>query len=329
MTDQTALEAHVESGRAKVEALLRRVASNPDVRADRATTHLLAAGGKRMRPTLVMVTALLGPNPECDDVVTTGAVMELTHVASLYHDDVMDDATMRRGVPAAQEIFGNRVAIMAGDILFATASELVAELGPRAVRSHALTFVRLCMGQLHEGMGPAAGESRRDHYLSVLSDKTASLIAESAQEGVYAAGGSAEDAAQVARYGEKVGVAFQLADDYLDIMFDGANTGKTPGTDLREGVDTMPTILLREHEADGTLDAAGQHALAGIAAGVQEDAALAEVVDALRQSAVMGETLALAKEWAREGIDALDGLHNQPVREALVEFARHSVERSA
>ncbi len=314
----------------KVEAQLQQLVEMGDLRIDPATSHLAVAGGKRLRPALVLLTAELGPDPEAQAVFDSAVAVELTHLASLYHDDVMDDAPMRRGVASVQQLFGNSVAILAGDILFARASTIVAGLGPRAVQMHATMFERLCTGQLHETVGVAPGESPKEHYLSVLADKTGSLIAASARYGVVSSGASEELAEVVANYGERVGVAFQLADDVIDVMSDGATTGKTPGTDLREGVDTMPTLLLKEQREAGTLDELGERILDLLEnSDLSSDANLAEVVGMLRQHPVVAQTQQMAQEWVDAGIEFLKDLPEGDVREALVEYAQLAVNRNA
>ena len=324
------LAGHLTDRMALVEARLNDEVRVGDTRLDRATSHLVEAGGKRLRPALVLLTAELGPHPEADEVIESAVAVELTHLASLYHDDVMDDAPVRRGVPSAQHVFGNSVAILSGDVLFARASRIVAGLGPRAVALHATTFERLCTGQLHETMGVADGESPKDHYVSVLADKTGSLIAASARYGVISAGASEELAEHLADFGEKVGVAFQLADDVIDIMSDGDTTGKTPGTDLREGVDTMPTLLLREQREAGTIDPEGTEILDRLEnADLSTDEALSELVVLLRQHPVIEETRAMAEDWMEAGIALLDVVPEGDIKDALIEYARAAVNRIA
>src|SRR5699024_7582473 len=194
------------------------------------------------------------------------------------HDDVMDSADMRRGAQAVHEVWGNTVAILTGDLLLARASRVVAQLGPEAVRIQAETFERLCLGQLHETLGPAEGEDAIAHYLQVLADKSGSLIAAAARYGVMFSGGEETHAATLERYGEKVGVAFQLADDVIDLASDAQTTGKTPGTDLREGVATMPVLLLRDQAEAGEIDEAGAQILDALDGDLSSDAALADVL---------------------------------------------------
>ncbi len=208
-------------------------------------------------------------------------VVELTHLATLYHDDVMDSAPTRRGAPAAHEVWGNSVAILTGDLLFARASAVVAGLGPQAVRIQAETFERLCLGQLHETVGPGEDDDAIEFYLQVLADKTGSLIATSARFGAMFAGCEPTVVQQVTRYGELAGVAFQLADDVIDLRSDAATTGKTPGTDLREGVATMPVLLLRRRVAAGGSEA-DVSLLEAIDSDLSDDAALADVVGRAR-----------------------------------------------
>ncbi len=257
--------------------------------------------------------------------------MELTHLASLYHDDVMDEAPLRRGVPAAHRNYGNSAAIMAGDILFSRASSMMADLGARAVKDYAETFRRLCTGQLLETVGRTHGVSPRAHYLEVLAGKTGSLIAASAREGVFAAAGNLEAeyapvAARVQEFGENVGIAFQIADDYIDVVSE--ETGKEQGTDLRESVDTMPTILLRERAAAGILDDDGRAILAELDRGELAGQRLDNVLEALRNHSVMEETRALAEEWAVRAVAAIADLENTAVREALTQYARSVVDRT-
>lgn len=313
---------------ARVEEALRAVVHDGDMRIDAVTSHLAHAGGKRIRPALTLLTSYLGPDPENTDVEKSALVVELTHLATLYHDDVMDDAPMRRGVPSAQSRYSNTAAILAGDILFARASMLVAELGPTAVHLHAQTFERLCRGQLFETLGPADGADRIEHYLKVLADKTGSLIAASARYGVLSAGGASELAETVSAYGEAVGVAFQLADDVIDVLSTGEVTGKTPGTDLREGVVTMPILLLDRRRAQGTLDGEGERILHAFESGeLADDAVLASVIAALNTHPVLEETQDLAREWADRAISALEPLPGGEVKDALRDFAQLTVER--
>lgn len=297
--------------------------------ADVTGRYLLAAGGKRVRPVLALLTAQLGDG-NTDDVILAAQAIEITHVASLYHDDVMDDAPSRRGVPSAQNVWGNSVAILTGDLLFARASKLGAKLGERILALQAETFERLCLGQLHETIGPRADEDPIDHYIQVLADKTGSLIAAAAQVGVIFSNAPQEYRAPVAAFGEKIGVAFQLIDDVIDLAAEMDDTGKTPGTDLRAGVATLPLLFLRRL---AKTDSSAAHLLERIERDVTsannvDDAEVTAAIAELRDHPVTADTLAEAHRWSREAVEALAPLPDGPVKKALTRFAETIVERS-
>lgn len=295
---------------------------------DDAARHLIEAGGKRLRPVLVILSAQFGDG--VDERVRQAAVAtELTHLASLYHDDVMDSAPLRRGAPSAHEVWGNSVAILVGDLLFARASQLVAELGPQAVRIQADAFERLVLGQLNETLGPREGEDPIEHYLGVLADKTGSLIAASAHYGALFAGATHQAVEAAVEYAEKVGIAFQLADDVIDLVSDADTTGKTPGTDLREGVATMPVLLLRDQEESGEIDEAGAQILTLLEGDLSEDAPLEEVLSLLVAHPVLDETREMARQCAKDAMAELEILPETPARRALEQFAHLLVDRLA
>jgi len=322
-----ALDAVLQPRLELVEERLRDAVAQSDALADATSRHLVNAGGKRLRPALVLLTAHLGDGAR-PEVLDAAVVVELTHLATLYHDDVMDSAPTRRGVTSAHEVWGNSVAILTGDLLFARASSVVAGLGPQAVRIQAETFERLCLGQLHETVGPSAGDDPVDFYLQVLADKTGSLIATSARFGAMFAGCAPDVVNQVTRYGELAGVAFQLADDVIDVRSDAATTGKTPGTDLREGVATMPVLLLRRRVATGGSDE-DRALLDAIDGDLSDDAVLADTVGRLATHPVVDETAALAAQWSARAVEAIANLPEGDVKASLVAFADALVARAA
>jgi heptaprenyl diphosphate synthase len=313
---------------ALVEERLRDAVTQADSLVDDASRHLVNAGGKRLRPLLTLLAAELGDGSR-REVLDAAVVVELTHLATLYHDDVMDSAPLRRGAPAAHEVWGNQVAILTGDLLFARASATVAGLGPEAVRIQATTFERLCLGQLHETIGPRPGEDPVAHYRQVLADKTASLIATSARFGAMFAGCAPDVVSTVMRFGEKIGVAFQLADDVIDLTSDGATTGKTPGTDLRERVPTMPVLLLRELAAGPAGSAADRELVALLDSDLSSDSSLAQAVAVLRRHEVVGRTRQQATVLAHEAVAELDPLPDGAAKDALVSFAAALVDRAS
>ena len=327
LVGQGGLDEALQQRLALVEERLRDAVSQSDRLADATSRHLVNAGGKRLRPALALLAAHLG-DASRPEVVDAAVVVELTHLATLYHDDVMDSAPTRRGAPAAHEVWGNSVAILTGDLLFARASAVVADLGPQAVRIQAQTFERLCLGQLHETVGPSPEDDPVEFYLQVLADKTGSLIATSARFGAMFAGCTPAVVQQVTRYGELAGVAFQLADDVIDVRSDATTTGKTPGTDLREAVATMPVLLLRRRVAAG-----GSHEdaelLAAIDGDLSDDAVLADVVARLGAHPVVDETAALAAQWAARAKEAIATLPEGDVKASLIDFAQSLVARTA
>ncbi|TPW74130.1 polyprenyl synthetase family protein [Schumannella soli] len=321
--------AAIEDGLEKVEHGLAEQFGYADALADTTSRYLFEAGGKRIRPTLALLTAQLGEGTT-DDVLTGAKAVEITHLASLYHDDVMDDADLRRGVPSAQTVWGNSVAILTGDLLFARAAALVAELGTETVRLQALTFERLCLGQLHETVGPQGDEDAVAHYIQVLADKTGSLIAAAAEIGVLHSGAPQHYRSAVTEFGERIGVAFQLIDDVIDLSAETGKTGKSAGTDLRAGVSTLPLLYLRR---EAPTDAASAELLARIEQSAADDSdaggvAFAAAIAELRDHRVTAQTRAEAQRWADDAVAALAPLPEGPVKKALTKFAEAVVTRS-
>jgi heptaprenyl diphosphate synthase len=329
-SEERQFAADIENGLEVVEQGLVEQVRFADEIADVTTRYLLDAGGKRVRPVLALLTAQLGSGSN-DDVITAAQAVEITHLASLYHDDVMDEAELRRGVPSAQTVWGNSVAILTGDLLFARASKLIASLGERALTIQADTFERLCLGQLHETLGPQPGDDPIEHYLSVLSDKTGSLISLAGLVGVIFSDAPEEYREPVQQFGERIGVAFQLVDDVIDLSGAIEKTGKAAGTDLRAGVPTLPLLYLRRRAGS---DAASAELLARLERDIEQstDEAVhpdfAAAVAELRHHAVTDDTLAEARRWADRAVEALEPLPDGPVKKALTRFAQAIVERS-
>lgn len=319
----------VEKGLIEVDATLEKELRVTDALADATSRYLFDAGGKRVRPMLALLTSQLGDGAT-SDVVEAATALELTHLGSLYHDDVMDEADRRRGVPSAHAVWGNNVAILTGDLLFSRASQIMSRLGDRATRIQADTFERLVLGQMHETVGAQPGDDPVAFYLQVLADKTGSLIAAAAQSGVIFSGADPAYEEPMVVFGEKAGVAFQLLDDVIDLSADPGETGKVPGTDLRAGVPTMPYLLLGEQA-----DAASRTLRDRIDDGVRliADGADPSILDValteLRDHPATQQTLDLAHTWSDEAIAALAPLPDGPVREALSRFAEAVADRSS
>lgn len=325
----TRLAGVIESGLDQVEARLAKELRVTDPVADAASRYLYEAGGKRVRPVLTLLSAQFGEGVT-DTVVEVASALEITHLGSLYHDDVMDAADRRRGVPAAHEVWGNSVAILTGDLLFSRASQMMAHLGDRAIRLQADTFERLVLGQMHETVGPGEGDDPIEFYLQVLADKTGSLIAAATQSGVIFSNGPAEYEEPLRIYGEKVGVAFQLLDDVLDLSASPDKTGKVPGTDLVQGVPTMPYLLLRDRTdaASQTLAERIDEAVTRVGEG-EPTSLLERPLSELREHEVTAETTRLARSWTSDAIAALEPVEAGTVRDTLTRLAQTLADRSS
>jgi heptaprenyl diphosphate synthase len=317
-----AFEAEIAERAAAVETALRDVVKSDNPLLHEASRHLVDAGGKRFRPLLVLLGAHFG-NPDAPGVVPAALVVELTHLGTLYHDDVMDEAALRRGAPSANSRWDNTVAILTGDFLFARASDIVADLGPEVVRIQARTFERLVTGQIKETLGPREGDDPLTHYMTVVAEKTGSLIATSARFGAMLSGAPEGVADLLTQFGERIGVAFQLADDVLDVASDSTDSGKTPGTDLREGVPTLPVL-----HALASTDPADARLRSLLSRPLTDDAEHAEALALLRIHPAMAGARADARRWAADARSVLDPLPDIPAKRALVSLCDAAVSRT-
>ncbi|HEV2255583.1 MAG TPA: polyprenyl synthetase family protein [Streptosporangiaceae bacterium] len=311
----SALAAEVLDDLARVEASLLQTSHPGDELFAEASRHSIAAGGKRFRALLVLLAAQFG-DPNDPRVIQAAVAIELTHLATLFHDDVMDEAEVRRGHPSVNSRWSNSVAILTGDFLFAQASLILAGLGPEAVRIQAETFNRLVAGQLSETIGPRPGQDPLDHYMHVITEKTGSLIATSGQFGALFSGAPAEVAARIAVACEQLGVAWQLSDDVIDIASDSAQSGKTPGTDLRQGVRTLPVLYALRSTAHSDADRRLHELLDG--ADLTDDALLAQTLALLRAHPALAESRAHVLSWAQDARNEIMALPDVPARAAFL-----------
>ena len=317
------LEAQLISQMADVEALLRSHTRSEYPFVDETAHHLVAAGGKRLRPLLTLLTAQYG-DPTRDGIIAAAVACEITHLATLYHDDVMDEAPLRRGVESANMRWGNTIAILTGDFLFAKSSDLLADLGPAAVRLQARTFERLVIGQIMETQGPQNGEDPLSHYMRVVGDKTGSLIATSARFGSMLSGAPREITETLTKFGEQIGIAFQLADDVIDIASESNESGKTPGTDLREGVLTLVTLNVI---ASGKGEDAELQRL--LSAPIHDEETVQQVLRALRNHDGLNQAREQLSQVAKEARVALGPLPVNPATGALFSLCDAVIDRSA
>jgi heptaprenyl diphosphate synthase len=316
------LERQLSQGVERVESLLSSHIQGDYPLVVETSRHLVEAGGKRFRPLITLIASHFG-NGQSQEVIEAAVVCELTHVATLYHDDVIDEAPLRRGVESANNRWGNTVAILTGDYLFSKASDLLADLGPEAVRLQAKTFERLVIGQIQETQGPNSGTDPLQHYLQVVADKTGSLIATSARFGAMLAGADQTHIETITSFGEKIGIAFQLADDVIDIASDTSQSGKTPGTDLKEGVPTLVTLQIMRSKRPEDVE------LKKLLSAPMDDATVARVIPQLRQHQALKDARTQLHILADEAKSLLTTLPVGPARSALENLCHAIVERSS
>jgi heptaprenyl diphosphate synthase len=318
------LEVSLREGMAAVEVALHEAVKSDFPFVAETSRHLVEAGGKRFRPLLVLLAAQLG-DPSAPGVVPAAVVVELTHLATLYHDDVMDEASLRRGAVSANARWDTTVAILTGDFLFARASDILADLGPEAVRLQARTFERLVTGQIRETVGPSEADDPVEHYLAVVADKTGSLIATSGRFGAMLSGADDAVVDVMTRFGERIGTAFQLSDDILDVTSDSTASGKVPGTDLREGVPTLPVLHMRR---TSSRDPADQRLLALLDSDLTDDALHAEALALLRAHPAMQAASDDLRRVADDARSVLAPLPAGPIRAALESLCDSVVTRT-
>jgi heptaprenyl diphosphate synthase len=317
------LEADLSLGMQGVEELLREHIKGEYPLVEETSRHLVAAGGKRLRPLLTLIASHFGDSTR-KEIIPAAVVCELTHLATLYHDDVMDEAPLRRGVESANNRWGNTIAILTGDYLFSKASDLLADLGPEAVRLQARTFERLVIGQIMETQGPQNGEDPLSHYMRVVGDKTGSLIATSARFGSMLSGAPHEITETLTKFGEQIGIAFQLADDVIDIASESNQSGKTPGTDLREGVLTLVTLNVM---ASGKGEDVELQRL--LSAPIHDEDTVQQVLRALRNHDGLNQAREQLSQVAKEARVALGPLPVNPATGALFSLCDAVIDRSA
>ncbi len=283
----------------RTEEALRTAARSDDQLLGEVAGHLLGAGGKRLRPALTLgaAYAVSGARPADDDVVTGAVSVELVHLGSLYHDDVIDEAETRRGVPSVNARWNNIVAILAGDFLLARASDLAASLGADVAGLLARTIGELCRGQvleLNHLFDPGRSE---EAYMSAIAGKTAALFATSCRIGGMVSGLPAPGLDALDRFGHHLGMCFQIVDDILDTTSSSDDLGKPAGNDLLEGVYTLPVI----YAADGL------PALRDLLGSRLDDATLARVLEMVRSGGAVGEATGVARDHATKAVEALRG----------------------
>ena len=308
-----ALADRLTSRLALVEEALRDAVAHADALAHDASRHLVDAGGKRLRPLLTLLVSELGDGAR-REVIDAAVVVELTHLATLYHDDVMDEAVVRRTVDSVNARWGNLKAILAGDFLLARASELAAGLGVEVAGLLAATIGRLCEGQVLELRHAYDLDRSEESYLRAIEGKTASLLASSCRIGGIVADLPREHTDALTEFGRSYGMAFQLVDDVLDLVAPEAVLGKPAGHDLEEGVYTLPVILTLSSDRGPELaELLRRDRLAdGTDVPALDTAARDRAIEIVRDGSGIDATIARAREFADQGRAALDRLPASP-----------------
>lgn len=316
------LNSRIFAGLSSVEGLLEEELSQGEGFLVDKVAHLAKAGGKRFRPLMALLASQYGPAAGGPDVIRAAAVVEITHLATLYHDDVMDEAELRRGVESANARWGNSVAILAGDILLAHASRIMSELGTATVAHFAETFGDLVTGQMRETVGPR-GADPIEHYTQVIREKTGVLIASAGYLGALHGQATEEHTDALRELGYAIGMVFQIVDDIIDIFSDPEESGKTPGTDLREGVFTLPVLHALAEDTE-----VGEE-LRGLLTGPlgEDDAAVARALDLLGRSTGRERALADIHHYLAEAERQLKRLPDNEVTRALRQLAQYTVRR--
>ncbi|MGW4081070.1 polyprenyl synthetase family protein [Streptomyces asiaticus] len=344
-----ALTARLERGMDASEEWLRALAAGAqDPRVAEVAGHLFGPGGKRLRPLLALVGAEFGDrapsrtgpyaadpsrtdpyvtdpyaaDPSSTDpyatdpsrAVEAAALAELVHVASLYHDDVMDQAHTRRGVPSVNARWGNTTAVLAGNWLLSKAAQLAAELGPETIRLQSKVTNRLIMGQIRELVGPSDEDDPLSHYFTVVAGKSAALISMALQLGAVRTGAPEHVVQTLAEYGEHLGIAFQISDDILDITSTSEVSGKEQGKDLAIGVASLPVLLAL---ADERPEAGELRTLLTAATGGPEGAGLPRAVALLHRCGALAEARTVMHARLLRARTAANGLPDGPATRVL------------
>ncbi len=316
------LNTRISSGMADVEALLESTLSRGEPFIVEKVVHLAKAGGKRFRPMMALLASQYGTEPGSERVVKAAVIVEVVHLATLYHDDVMDEADKRRGVESANSRWGNSVAILAGDILLAHASRLMSELDTRTVGHFADTFEELVTGQMRETIGESEGLTAIEHYMQVIREKTGVLIASAGYLGALHGGADEEIIDAMYHLGGVIGVIFQIVDDMIDIFSATDDSGKTPGTDLREGVFTLPVLYALEEEGE-----VGDE-LRGLLTGpLTDDAEVERALDLLHRSTGRERTMAVVQGLLDEAETHISRLPAGPATDALRTLSKYTIHR--
>jgi heptaprenyl diphosphate synthase len=315
------LEAELRDRLNQVEEYLEKAVLSDTEFVSEAASYLVKAGGKRFRPLLVLLAGYFG-DPADPRLVQGATAIEMTHLATLYHDDVVDEADTRRGRPSVNARWDNTVAILTGDFLFSKASEISSDLGAEVTRLLARTIATVCDGQLREVAASGRLDLQsEDSYMETIRRKTASLIATSCRLGGMLSDASPDVVDRLEEFGMAIGLAFQLSDDIMDIISTEEELRKEPGQDMREGVYTLPVLYALE---DGE---AGKELGALLAEGPPEGERLHRVLELLRSDGSLRRAREAVTAEVRRAKRLAQGLEDGRARQAMLHIGEFIAER--
>ena len=305
----------------RVERKIREVSSIEYEQMKAILDYLLSGGGKRLRPALVILSSKFY-RADAEKVTSLAAAVETLHTATLVHDDLIDNAFLRRGNPTLNAMWNSAATVLTGDYLFARAAAFAAETkSVRVVSIFAQTLMTICSGELNQIFSNEGGQPTRDYYYQRIYSKTASLFAASTEAGAVLGGATQTETQALRDYGHNLGMAFQIVDDILDFAGNEGDLGKPVGSDLRQGIITLPAIcFLEAHPEDGTV----ARVLRGRGEGDDEVRA---AVEAIKKSGAIESSTAEAKTFAARSRDALSVLPHNEYRQAMLDLADFVVER--
>lgn len=307
----------------KVEDFLLAQLNTSDKFMATQISYLARAGGKRFRPLFtILVNRMLVTTPK-DNIISAAAMLEMIHLATLYHDDVMDEANLRRGVPAAQVRWNNSIAILAGDYLFACSSNLASELGLEIVKQLSHTYALLVTGQFRETVSIEEGELSVVQYKQIIFEKTGSLIATCGRIAAILGEIPSQVTELVYELGKNLGIAFQIADDLIDLQSSEQVSGKNPGTDLKEGVLTLPVIYALQEDTPAAKELASL-----LTNKLLEDKQVDQVKELVMQSQGIAKTKKTLEEYQLKCYDLLGMLPNNEANMALQNLVKYTIERA-
>jgi heptaprenyl diphosphate synthase len=305
----------VEDGLGRLEPALITAVTSGDEFLDQITTHLIRAGGKRLRPALTIACATGCVRAATEDDVMGAVSVELVHQASLYHDDVIDEAVMRRNVESVNSRWGNLIAIVAGDFLLAKSAEIAASLGQEVAQLLASTLAKLCDGQLIEIRSKFSPERTEQDYFATIAGKTSALMATACRVGALTSRRDRDEVEALTRFGMAFGMMFQIRDDFLDVVGTEEILGKPTGQDLAEGVYNLPVLLALRDEASGP-------ALRELLGRPISDDEMQQARQIVAESNAVDETLKVAQRFADEAEQAAAEAPSPELSKALSELAR-------